>query len=174
MTKFNKKRDSLERFIREQTLGPGACGYRYIDTKNGQICLRSPLNEKPINYKSEILNAIPGLYYSTGILFPIDNSNEDRYGQNKPNTTEVIDDIDDEEETDTNNSEIIIDEEDTIEASQRYPRTMGMTLCLNKQAFNDDFIEPRINPLMQLWDRISNYKSKITKLDDSSVVFLIF
>ena len=146
MTKFNKKRDSLERFIREQTLGPGACGYRYIDTKNKFISRQYLSKQKPIDYKSEILNTVPGLYYSTGILFPEDNSKKDKYGENRPKASEITENIDDkEEDIDSNDSETITDEEDTIEASQRYPRTMGITLCLNKQDFNDDFIEFKIS-----------------------------
>ena len=34
MSKIIEKRNSLERFIREQTLGPGINGYRYVDIEN--------------------------------------------------------------------------------------------------------------------------------------------
>ena len=37
-----KKRDSLERFIREQTFGPGINGYRYVDLDDEKITLNNP------------------------------------------------------------------------------------------------------------------------------------
>ncbi|MCY4560929.1 MAG: hypothetical protein OXC03_01155 [Flavobacteriaceae bacterium] len=39
----------------------------------------------------------------------------------------------------------------------------------NRVSYN--ILESRMNPLMQLWDRPLNYRSKVNKLDDSSVVF---
>ena len=37
MNKILEKRNSLERFIREQTLGPGINGYRYVDLENEEL-----------------------------------------------------------------------------------------------------------------------------------------
>ena len=34
MSIINEKRESLERFIKEQTLGPGINGFRFIDIEN--------------------------------------------------------------------------------------------------------------------------------------------
>ena len=49
MSKISNKREELERFIREQTLGPGISGYRFVnlnDTCNADKDLKT---EFPIN-----------------------------------------------------------------------------------------------------------------------------
>ena len=51
-----EKRDSLEKFIQEQMVGPGGCKYRF------------GLNE--FSEKEEVVNTTPGSIYSTAILFP--------------------------------------------------------------------------------------------------------
>ena len=70
MSKIIDKRNSLERFIREQTLGPGINGYRYVDLENEELVIKKIKKEEPINYSSEILDIVPAAIYSTGILFP--------------------------------------------------------------------------------------------------------
>src|ERR1700739_501569 len=71
---IEKKRHELESFIREQIIGPGALGYRFIDINNKEILSKKLTDEVPINYSNELINTVPGALYSTGILFPIDNS----------------------------------------------------------------------------------------------------
>lgn len=52
------KRDSLERFIRTQMEGPGACNNRFdfIDENMNDI--------------TDVINTTPGSLYSTAVLFP--------------------------------------------------------------------------------------------------------
>ena len=52
MNKIIDKRNSLERFIREQTLGPGINGYRYVDIENETLVNQKLIGEAPINYSS--------------------------------------------------------------------------------------------------------------------------
>ncbi len=54
------KRDSLEKFIREQMEGPGAC--------NGQFYCLEETNDK--DSSEEVINTTPGSLYSTAVLFP--------------------------------------------------------------------------------------------------------
>jgi len=70
MSKIIDKRNSLERFIREQTLGPGINGYRFVDLENEELITKTLIKEEPINYSTEILDIVPAAIYSTGILFP--------------------------------------------------------------------------------------------------------
>ena len=58
MSKIIDKRNSLERFIREQTLGPGINGYRYLDLENEALVNKVLIGEEPINYSSEILDIL--------------------------------------------------------------------------------------------------------------------
>ena len=63
------KRNSLERFIKEQMEGPGAC--------NGQFYKLDDRNANGVD--EEIINTTPGSLYSTAVLFPqrkrVDNAN---------------------------------------------------------------------------------------------------
>lgn len=53
------KRDSLEKFIRTQMEGPGACNNRF-----------SYLNDNETLEDMDVINTTPGSVYSTAILFP--------------------------------------------------------------------------------------------------------
>ena len=56
---IKEKRDSLERFIREQTIGPGINGYRFVDLEN-EVLVKSDISKLfPIEYSNEIMNNIP-------------------------------------------------------------------------------------------------------------------
>ena len=63
--KVLEKRNSLERFIREQTLGPGINGYRFINIEDEELTNKKLSEEDPINYTSEILDIVPAAIYST-------------------------------------------------------------------------------------------------------------
>ena len=74
MDKVLQKRISLETFIREQTLGPGINGYKYVDLNDAVLVKKDLKGEPFINYDTEILDIVPAAIYSTGILFPEDKS----------------------------------------------------------------------------------------------------
>ena len=82
---IKEKRDDLERFIREQTTGPGGLGYRYIDLLNEEL-FENDLKKMPaFKYHNELLNTVPGALYSTGILFPVDKTGTAKVGENDAN-----------------------------------------------------------------------------------------
>ena len=132
MSKILEKRNSLERFIREQTLGPGINGFRYMDLENEILLSKILHKEEPIKYSSEILDIVPAAIYSTGILFPEDKSGTCKEGVSLDNN-EQTDQKDEADEVDSqNNSSEDIEATESIELNQMFPRTMGLTCCLDE------------------------------------------
>jgi len=128
---IKNKRDSLERFIRTQMEGPGACNNRfnYIDEDD----IRSELEIV------DVINTTPGSVYSTAILFPqrvtakIEsdyqiNSSDDLF--NDSGSGEYSEQGD---ERDDSNNELdeLKDEDDLYSLSQRFPNTIGISCCLD-------------------------------------------
>ena len=145
MSKVLKKRKSLERFIREQTLGPGINGYRYVDLEDEELVIKALKEEEPINYSSEILDIVPAAIYSTGILFPEDKSGTCKEGISLDNN-EQTDQKDDADEQDTqNNSSEDIEATESIELNQMFPRTMGLTCCLDENFLSKKTVEFKVS-----------------------------
>ncbi len=145
MSKIIDKRDSLERFIREQTLGPGINGYRYVDIENDELVKKTLVKEEPINYLSEILDIVPAAIYSTGILFPEDKSGTCKEGVSLDNN-EQTDQKDEADEKDSQNrSSEDIEENNAIELNQMFPRAIGLTCCLNDFSLSTKKIEFKVN-----------------------------
>ena len=124
------KRDSLERFIRQQMEGPGAC--------NGHFCC---LNNVCGEVDEEVINTTPGSLYSTAILFP----QRKRVADSSFNSSSASDSSDADLESDSlyqecqddNSSEelddrLSVDEDDMYSLSQQYPTTIGISCCLDK------------------------------------------
>ncbi|MDP1815116.1 MAG: helicase-related protein [Leadbetterella sp.] len=147
MSKIIDKRNSLERFIREQTLGPGINGFRYVDLENEALVNKILIGEESITYLSEILDIVPAAIYSTGILFPeealIDgeSSNEQEIVNNETVSNE--DDIFEKDSQD--NSEDDVESSDSMTIDQRFPKTMGLTCCLNDSFLENKAIEFKIS-----------------------------
>lgn len=145
MSKIIDKRNSLERFIREQTLGPGINGYRFVDLENEELVTKLLINEDSINYSTEILDIVPAAIYSTGILFPEDKSGTCKEGISLDNN-EQIDQKDDVDEQDSqNNSSEDLEATESIELNQMFPRTMGLTCCFDESFLSKKAIEFKVN-----------------------------
>ena len=144
MNKIIDKRNTLERFIREQTLGPGINGYRYVDLENEALVNKILIGEEPINYSSEILDIVPAAIYSTGILFPEDKSGTCKEGNTLDNN-EQTDKKDEADEQDSqNNSSEDIEATEDVELNQMFPRTMGLTCCLDNRFLDKGTIEFKV------------------------------
>lgn len=141
MNKVLQKRSSLETFIREQTLGPGINGYKYIDLENTVLVKKNLKTEPFINYGSEILDIVPAAIYSTGILFPEDNSGTCKDGAVLDNNEQADKDDGVEENDSQNNSLDSEDVENGVELNQMFPKTMGLTYCLSEQCLERGEIE---------------------------------
>ena len=145
MSKILNKRESLVEFIKEQTIGPGINGYRFIDLEDEDLLGKSLYSAKPSDYSSEILDIVPAAIYSTGILFPEDRSETGLSGIVLDNNENIELDLEEENDESQNNSNDDIESADTIELNQMFPRTMGFTCCLDENCLNDGTIEISIN-----------------------------
>jgi hypothetical protein len=130
---IRKKRKELERFIREQTLGPGIMGYRLVDLQQQEDLLTHELiTLLPLDNTNEIINNVPGAMYSTGILFPEDGSNTALF-EAEANTSG---DQPTEDGVDGTHEAVIdqdVSDDDAISINQMYPNTMGLSVCLDSR-----------------------------------------
>lgn len=141
MDKVLHKRSSLETFIREQTLGPGINGYKYVDLED-EILVNKKLSVEPsLNYETEILDIVPAAIYSTGILFPEDKSETSIEGAILDNNEQTESEDGVEEKDSQDNSMESEEVSNGIELNQMYPKTMGLTFCLDKEILEKDEIE---------------------------------
>ena len=124
------KRDSLEKFIREQLIGPGGCANKF-----GVI----PSQEEQEESVCEVLSTTPGSIYSSAILFPRKDDNKAQEDTTfDPNDSENADDenISDEDSDeqgddmrDLGNHE---DDEDINSLSRRFPDRIGISCCVKE------------------------------------------
>ncbi|MEY2702338.1 MAG: hypothetical protein RLY43_971, partial [Bacteroidota bacterium] len=145
MSKNLDKRISLERFIREQTLGPGINGYRYVDLEDDALLSNNLIKAESIKYSSEILDIVPAAIYSTGILFP-EEIKEDGISSCQ---LEIINNeiISDSNEIEKDSQDFIgqdVESQDTIDLNQQFPKTMGLTCCLDEKFLSDGTIEFKV------------------------------
>jgi len=147
MSKINEKRESLERFIKEQTLGPGINGFRFIDIENEDFQKTKIDKLKPINYYNEIIDIVPAAVYSTGILFPQDNSKTCNQGIILDNNE--VDEEESENESEESNTQNTstdnIEETNAIALDQMFPKSMGITFCLDSSFLENDNLKIKLN-----------------------------
>lgn len=142
--KILEKRNSLEQFIKEQTIGPGINGYRFVDLEEGQLLEDDLLTCLPVEYSNEIIDIVPAAVYSTGILFPDDASETCSSGIALANN-EIKEEEDEKDEEDSqDNSGDDIEATDVIELNQMFPKLMGFTCCLNEKVLNEKYIEIKV------------------------------
>lgn len=136
MSDIKTKRASLEAYLREQVIGPGAGRNRVVRTNKDTEFLF--LNKNFSDNREEALTVVPGVYYSSGILFP--NKEKKKVSSENPhNGFDVTEDnaIDESNEnTEDNNTleERNITEDDDFQMDQMFPKTMGLTFCM--KAYN--------------------------------------
>lgn len=147
---IEEKRNSLERFISEQTLGPGISGYRFIDIEDETLLAKNLFTESPINYESELINIVPAGVYSTAVLFPINKS------KNITFDSEENGEEDEQSPGGKENDQPSIEDEDTLHIDQMFPNAMGLTCCLEKNTkLNDIQVSIR-----------ARYYTKVDRKDD--------
>lgn len=142
MNKIYKKRQELERFIKEQTLGPGISGYRFLNLNNSENSLKDLRSAYPINNDHEILNTMPAALYSTGILFPKDDS------QTASDGTQLVLNEHNNEEDDNENLKYNtgdVDSKDGLEINQMFPQVMGLTYCMKEDFLKDGHLSFNIH-----------------------------
>ena len=139
MNKFIDKRNSLEQFVKEQIIGPGAYNNRFFFLKGWE---QNEFKGKNINdiktcpaieNISEVIPEVPAYQYSSAILFP--------------ETREVVahkdieikeDELDESDDTEVNTSvddeEIVEDtSESVVSKQQNYPNYLGLSFVVNEK-----------------------------------------
>ena len=145
MNKFIEKRDSLENYVKEQIIGPGAYNKKYFFLENWEESeyYGKDLSQIPsLQNFDEIIPEVPAYQYSSAILFPltiqtnetekrsedqeIDFENQDNENDNT-NTS-----ADDENITEDTSSNIVLKQ-------QNYPNTFGVSFVFDdNKHINDD------------------------------------
>lgn len=162
---IKEKRTSLEKFIREQLIGPGGCNCRYSvyhaedDTLN-QGC----------EY-GEVLNTTPGSIYSSAILFP-QQSKEDIQSSTIESLDTNINEGDDANTDDgVGPNEDELDEEKNFDHSEdidslgrRFPNKFGISCCLEESLANDKL---RIVVSGRYYKKVKLASALRIKIDDS-------
>lgn len=164
MSKILKKRESLERFIREQTIGPGISGYRFVNLSSTYNEEQNLLIEAPLNNSFEILNTMPASVYSTGILFPKDQSESAVVGiENDAITTDDEETESNEETEHLKNNNEDADSKDSLELNQMFPQTMGLTFCMKEDFLAEGTLNFKVK---------SRYYRKLKKDDLENIAVL--
>jgi len=140
MSDIKTKRASLEAYLREQVIGPGAGRNRVVRTNKDTEF--SFLNQNYSDNSEEALTVVPGVYYSSGILFPKKGKRkeEDCNPDEIPEETDVNAD----EETDENNNlgeRNLSEDNNGIQMDQMFPKTMGLTFCMKAENLIKDGFE---------------------------------
>ena len=135
MNKFVEKRNSLENYVKEQIIGPGAYNKKYFflkDLESSEYYNEDLSQESALQNFEEIIPEVPAYQYSSAILFPVTSQSSE--------TTSTKGDGDiilENEEEASNTSE---DDENLIEdissniilKQQNYPNSFGISFVFNK------------------------------------------
>ncbi|MBK7669327.1 MAG: hypothetical protein IPJ32_19490 [Sphingobacteriaceae bacterium] len=142
MSGFKKERESLEIFVKEQIIGPGAFNKRYFFIEKWESSEFKDLEikttaVKAIDNKSEVLTEVPAYQYSSAILFP-----ETRTKLPKEATAKLLiisneEDFDDSELEDINtgaDDDSIKDDlgESLVSKQQNYPNSLGLSFVVSE------------------------------------------
>lgn len=141
MSGYKKKRDSLELFVREQIIGPGAFNKKYFflekfDNSEFNDLDIKDIEVKALNNKSEIITEAPAYQYSSAILFP---ETRTKLHNGIVDKTSNISDNEDIQYLEENNAgaddENIKDEtrESLVSKQQNYPNSFGLSFVVNSK-----------------------------------------
>ena len=141
MSNFKDKRKSLEQFVKEQIIGPGAYNKRFFflkDWNSSEFSGKKLKAESAIDNISEVIPEVPAYQYSSAILFPetrekpnlnvevpkeseTKSINEDEFNNQNPNTSADDDKI----KEDTSES--------VVSKQQNYPNLLGLTFVVGEK-----------------------------------------
>lgn len=135
MNKFIDKRESLENYVKEQVIGPGAYNKKYFFLKDWDksVYADKDLSQVPaIENFNEIIPEVPAYQYSSAILFPrtIQSSNNEE-GNEIQGETDETDEVavntsaDDENISEDTSTNVVL-------TQQNYPNTFGVSFVFNK------------------------------------------
>lgn len=142
MSGFKKKRESLELFIKEQIIGPGAFNKRYFFIEKLEANEFKGLDIKTTSVrafdnKSEVLTEVPAYQYSSAILFPETKLPKGAAIKLSSISTDDRDFDDNDEQEDVNtgaDDDNIKDDsgESLVSKQQNYPNSLGLSFVVGK------------------------------------------
>lgn len=141
-SRYEDKRKSLERTVREQILGPGANSNRYILLSEWESHYAGKnLKELfPIDNLSEVMDEVPAYYYGTGILFPSTVESRTDSGQGQQNNATTGD-----EESDGGDDDFYDNKEDSLSSlNQNYPTSFGLSFAIDKHCQLQEGLELKV------------------------------
>jgi hypothetical protein len=143
MSGFKKKRESLELFVKEQIIGPGAFNKRYFfiekmqDNEFKGLDIKTTL-VRAFDNKSEVLTEVPAYQYSSAILFPETRTKLPKGATGNSSSISADDEDVDENETEDVNTgaddDNIKDDsgESLVSKQQNYPNSLGLSFVVSK------------------------------------------
>lgn len=143
MSNCKQKRNSLENFVKEQIIGPGAYNLRYFFIDKWDTCEFSGMDLKAksvnaFNNISEVITEVPAYQYSSAILFPetrITSEISSRVLDDTIGGDKVLDSEIEDVNTGTDDDNIKDDSaESLISKQQNYPNSVGLTFVVKKEA----------------------------------------
>lgn len=132
---LKEKRESLEKFIREQLIGPGGCARRFSYIPQDQESVVKEDNA------IDVVNTTPGSIYCTAVLFPKKDSllsNDDDLDKTKGEIvdnemeSETIENQESEDDELLEEYDNIEDDEDALSLSRRFPNSFGLSCCFKE------------------------------------------
>jgi hypothetical protein len=143
MSNFKHKRESLELFLKEQIIGPGAFNKRYFFIEKFEANEFKDLDIKATSVrafdnKSEVLTEVPAYQYSSAILFPETKTKIQKkqatYSPSISIDNQDLDDIEKEEINTGADDDNIKDDsgESLVSKQQNYPNSLGLSFVVNK------------------------------------------
>lgn len=159
---ITEKRNSLEKFLREQLIGPGGCNYQFESVSNN---IESNLPEGECY--GEVVNTTPGSIYSSAVLFPLqddkETANKGDGNDTKQNDPPNDDDGNDNPPTDSSNDDVTDFGEDIDSLGRRFPSCFGISCCLRGDNINSDL---HIKISGRYYIKIKNKQSIRIKVSD--------
>jgi hypothetical protein len=139
---YKVKRASLENFVKEQIIGPGAYHKKYFFTadeiwKKSEFYTKNINTSKAIDNTSELIPEVPAYQYSSGILFPIVKQ---AISEDSPKIIEVEENENEFENENNGVKNESADDDNLIDKSdekvvlkqQNYPNSFGLTFVIGK------------------------------------------
>ena len=135
MNKFIEKRESLENYVKEQVIGPGAYNKKYFFLKDWDesIYADKDLAQVPalLNF-DEIIPEVPAYQYSSAILFPRtiqssknEEGNEIQGESDESDEVPVNTSADDDNISEDTSTNVVL-------TQQNYPTTFGISFVFDK------------------------------------------
>jgi hypothetical protein len=144
MPDIKTKRATLEAYLREQVIGPGAGRNRVVRTNKDTEF--SFLNQNFSDNREEALSVVPGVYYSSGILFPNKGKKEapnetPNNGVDKTEDNAIVETNEDTDDNNTPEERNLSEDDDGVQMDQMFPKTMGLTFCMKADNLMEEGFE---------------------------------